>query len=152
MSTHDIRPVQSALITWQVSVTATPASIAPAWAASTAYVVGRVAVNGYKLYRCITAGTSAGSGGPTGTSTDITDGTVHWRYLMPNAQFRNSALLTTTSTSASPIFYGDNTLAATNGTEIPVGLAHVLQAPDLSTVYVCCAGSGTATATVAAYT
>ena len=56
-----------------------------AWAISTAYVatVGSrsVVTNGGLAYICITAGTSAGSGGPTGTGLDITDGTVHWRYL-----------------------------------------------------------------------
>lgn len=32
------------------------------------------------VYRCITAGTTASSGGPTGTGADITDGTVHWAW------------------------------------------------------------------------
>lgn len=150
MSLHDIRAAQSALITWQVSVTATPASIAPAWAGTTGYLVGRVAVNNYKLYRCITAGTSAGSGGPTGTSTDITDGTVHWRFLKANTQFRGGAILRNLSGSTVPLFYSDATLAATNGSELPPSQGDVLQAPDLSAVYACTA-SGTATATVVAY-
>lgn len=51
------------------------------WAPTTAYVVGDRRTNSSKCYLCITAGTSAGSGGPTGTGSDITDGTVHWRYL-----------------------------------------------------------------------
>jgi len=53
-----------------------------AWAASTAYVVDDIVYNGtpQKLYRCITAGTSAGSGGPTTEADDITDGTVHWYW------------------------------------------------------------------------
>jgi len=51
------------------------------WAASTAYVVDDLVSNDTgKVYVCITAGTSAGSGGPTGTTTDITDGTAHWAY------------------------------------------------------------------------
>lgn len=54
---------------------------ATAWAGSTAYVVGDIRTNSSKIYYCITAGTSASSGGPTGTAADITDGTVHWRYL-----------------------------------------------------------------------
>lgn len=53
----------------------------PAWADSTAYAVGDVVVNGSSAYECITAGTSAGSGGPTGTGADITDGGAHWRFL-----------------------------------------------------------------------
>lgn len=56
-----------------------------AWAPSTAYVATAgarsVVTNGGRAYICITAGTSASSGGPTGTGTDITDGTAHWYYL-----------------------------------------------------------------------
>ena len=56
-----------------------------AWAALTPYVatVGArsVVTNGGRAYICITAGTSAASGGPSGKTTDITDGTAHWRYL-----------------------------------------------------------------------
>lgn len=50
------------------------------WAGTTAYVVNKMIKNGSTFYRCITAGTSAGAGGPTGTSADITDGSVHWEY------------------------------------------------------------------------
>ncbi len=52
-----------------------------AWAASTAYVVSARVVNGGNVYVCATAGTSASSGGPTGTTSPITDGTVTWTYL-----------------------------------------------------------------------
>jgi len=52
-----------------------------AWANTTAYVLDDRRSNGGNSYICITAGTSAGSGGPTTTADDITDGTVHWRYL-----------------------------------------------------------------------
>lgn len=52
------------------------------WAASTAYVVGDIVNNDSgKVYECITAGTSAGSGGPTGVEQSITDNTVVWKYL-----------------------------------------------------------------------
>lgn len=54
---------------------------ATAWAALTAYAVGDKRTNSANMYYCITAGTSAGSGGPTTTSSDITDGTVHWEFL-----------------------------------------------------------------------
>jgi len=51
------------------------------WQASHAYAQGALITNDTgKLYVCITAGTSAGAGGPTGTAADITDGTVHWMY------------------------------------------------------------------------
>lgn len=54
---------------------------ATAWAGTTAYSVGDRVTNDSKIYQCTVAGTSAGSGGPTGTGTDIVDGTVTWRYL-----------------------------------------------------------------------
>ncbi|MER9579243.1 hypothetical protein NKI78_27050 [Mesorhizobium sp. M0400] len=66
------------------------ASIAT-WAGSTAYVVDNVVKNGSAYYICMTAGTSAASGGPTGSDMRILDGTtlvwrpingaVRWRYL-----------------------------------------------------------------------
>ena len=54
---------------------------APNWAASTAYVVGdKVKNDSGKIYTCDTAGTSAGSGGPTGTGSDIADNNARWDY------------------------------------------------------------------------
>lgn len=56
------------------------------WQASTAYVVGQNVSNDtspLKTYTCITAGTSAASGGPTGTGASITDGTATWQYQNP---------------------------------------------------------------------
>lgn len=52
-----------------------------AWANTTAFVVDDRVSNGGNSYVCIEAGTSAGSGGPTTESDDITDGTVHWRFM-----------------------------------------------------------------------
>jgi uncharacterized phage protein gp47/JayE len=54
---------------------------ATAWADTTPYATGDRVTNSSRIYVCITAGTSAGSGGPTTTDSDITDGTVHWRYI-----------------------------------------------------------------------
>jgi hypothetical protein len=71
-------------------VCTTAGAFAPAWVISTAYVAGQLVLNDTnKIYYCITAGTSAGSGGPTGNTegTDITDNTVTWRYLCPLAVF-----------------------------------------------------------------
>lgn len=51
------------------------------WVALTPYAVGDEVKNGSYNYTCVTAGTSAGAGGPTGTGTGITDGTVEWDYL-----------------------------------------------------------------------
>lgn len=52
-----------------------------AWGAGTGYAVGDRVANASRSYVCITAGTSAGAGGPTTTSADITDNTAHWRYV-----------------------------------------------------------------------
>ncbi len=51
------------------------------WAGSRAYALGEQAHNGGNLYRVTTAGTSAASGGPTGTGASITDGTVTWTFV-----------------------------------------------------------------------
>jgi hypothetical protein len=51
------------------------------WAASKAYVLNQQVVNGGNVYKCTTAGTSAASGGPTGTGTGITDSTAVWAYV-----------------------------------------------------------------------
>ena len=52
-----------------------------AWAPSTAYAVGNLRTNGGNIYQCAVAGTSAGSGGPTGTGTAIVDNGVTWRFV-----------------------------------------------------------------------
>jgi uncharacterized phage protein gp47/JayE len=69
--------------TGAVFATTSSATIATlaAWAPSTAYAAGDRRTNASRSYQCITAGTSAASGGPTTTAADITDGTVHWKYL-----------------------------------------------------------------------
>lgn len=51
------------------------------WANTTAYVLGDRRSNAGNSYIVITAGTSAGSGGPDTEDDDITDGTVHWRFM-----------------------------------------------------------------------
>lgn len=62
------------------AASATIATLA-AWATGHAYVLGDRVTNSSRAYQCITAGTSAGSGGPTTTALDITDNTAHWYYL-----------------------------------------------------------------------
>lgn len=56
------------------------AALPSAWAALTAYVVGDRVINGSYVYICTGNGTSAGAGGPTGTGSGISDGTVTWAY------------------------------------------------------------------------
>ncbi len=55
-------------------------SVAP-WAPSSAYGLDARVSNAGETYRATTAGTSASSGGPSGTGTSITDGTVVWTYV-----------------------------------------------------------------------
>ena len=55
--------------------------VSQVWVISTAYLLNQHAHNGTNVYICTTAGTSAGSGGPTGTGTGITDGTCVWSYV-----------------------------------------------------------------------
>lgn len=52
-----------------------------AWASSTSYSVGNRRSNGGNAYQCIKAGTSASSGGPSGTGTSIADGSAAWKFL-----------------------------------------------------------------------
>ncbi len=68
-------------------VSAATLAAATAWAGATAYALGAIATNGGKIYRCSTAGTSAASGGPTGTGSAITDNTVTWAYLGDGAAY-----------------------------------------------------------------
>lgn len=48
------------------------------WQASTAYYLRSFVVNNANRYELVTEGTSASSGGPTGTDSEITDGTCVW--------------------------------------------------------------------------
>lgn len=63
----------------------TPYQVVPVttatWSGSTAYSIGDKRVNGGNAYYCTVAGTSAASGGPTGTGSSIIDGTVTWKYI-----------------------------------------------------------------------
>lgn len=54
-----------------------------AWPQNTALSLGARRSNGGNAYQVITAGTTANvsGAGPTGTGSNITDGTVHWKYL-----------------------------------------------------------------------
>ena len=54
---------------------------ATAWAASTAYSLADIVRNSGNVYKCIKAGTSDGSGGPSGEGDEIVDNTVTWEYI-----------------------------------------------------------------------
>ena len=52
------------------------------WGASVSYSVGNKIQNDKeRIYECTVAGTSASSGGPTGTGQSISDGGVTWKWL-----------------------------------------------------------------------
>lgn len=55
--------------------------VATAWAASTSYSVGDVVRNNDNIYEATRAGTSAGSGGPSGEGDAIVDGSVTWKFI-----------------------------------------------------------------------
>ncbi|WP_421696934.1 hypothetical protein [Ancylobacter sp.] len=78
-------PTSGTPVGWIVSA---GAALADAWAGSTTYaVLGRCVVNGGNVYKLRTPGTSASSGGPTGTGVAIADGTCEWDYVCPKAVF-----------------------------------------------------------------
>lgn len=62
-------------------VTSDPSLSQPAWAVLTAYSLTNQVINNGLVYACVIAGTSASSGGPTGTSNATSDGTVTWTYM-----------------------------------------------------------------------
>ena len=55
--------------------------IAAAWATSTAYALSAIVRNSGNVYECIKAGTSAGSGGPSGEGDEIVDNGATWKFL-----------------------------------------------------------------------
>jgi uncharacterized phage protein gp47/JayE len=73
----------SVVVAGEVFATAEEATIAAtaAWSSGTPYDDGDRVTNASRVYQCIAAGTSAGSGGPTTTDASIADGSVTWRYL-----------------------------------------------------------------------
>lgn len=60
---------------------AVAAGVTQAWEANTAYLAGNQVTNDGNVYICDQSGTSAGSGGPTGTGTNITDNSARWDYV-----------------------------------------------------------------------
>ena len=62
-------------------------TVAPAWAASTVVATGAKRTNGANIYNATVGGTTAASGGPTGTGASIADNTVTWAwYCVANAE------------------------------------------------------------------
>lgn len=72
-----------------------------AWVNTTAYTVGQLRRNNGIIYQCTVAGTSAGSGGPTGTTAAITDGTVTWSHVATGTAAVVAALTASVADDAS---------------------------------------------------
>lgn len=71
------------------------------WAVSTQYVEGALVSNdGGKVYVNRTAGQSASSGGPTGTSTSISDNSCSWDYVGTNQNVFSYAVAGSPTTPA----------------------------------------------------
>jgi len=59
---------------------------AAAWVASTSVTaLTSWCTNGGNVYLCTTSGTTAASGGPSGTGSNITDNTAHWTWVGTSA-------------------------------------------------------------------
>lgn len=90
------------------------------WVGLFAYAVGNRVVNSGNAYQCITAGTSASGAGPTTTASNITDGTVHWKWLSAvNFSSLSAAVASLPSTFTQPItwqFWNDGTITIPGAT------------------------------------
>lgn len=56
-------------------------TVGSVWIASNVTATAQYCTNGGNTYQCTAPGTTASSGGPTGTGASITDGTVTWKYI-----------------------------------------------------------------------
>jgi len=91
-----------------------------AWAANTAYDLGDIVMGdpgagefaGNRTYECVTAGTSAGSGGPTGTGSGIADNTAVWDYVGEEMGREFELYEAGASASAQQIAWGDPVASA----------------------------------------
>ena len=73
----------------------------PAWAANTAVGTDSICTNDTgKVYICMTAGTTAASGGPTGTGTGIADGTATWDYVGTTSLYDGALFLSSNASGA----------------------------------------------------
>jgi hypothetical protein len=83
-------PGNNATLTIAGTTNAQVPSIITVWAPTTSYAaapgpinIAQRVTNGGNIYLCTQSGTSAGSGGPTGTGSGILDGSVKWDYVGP---------------------------------------------------------------------
>ena len=90
------------------------------WSASQPVVLGSLVNNGGNSYYCVQAGTTASSGGPSGTGSNITDGSAKWTYRWPAYMSVFGSGTTGTDTAATGIVFSGNlaggyTLARNSG-------------------------------------
>lgn len=78
------------------------------WVASASVIIGQYVSNSGNLYVCTTAGTTAASGGPTGTGSAITDGTAVWKYIQAGTgdiSWANTSLQTTINANLTSLLF-----------------------------------------------
>jgi len=90
----------------------------PAWQNSHAYALDAGVSNGGNIYQVQIAGTSASSGGPSGTAANIVDGSVTWAYVGPGPALMDY----TVGTSGTDIIVGNTTIQT--GTNVSMSLTH----------------------------
>lgn len=112
-----------------------------AWAGTTLYALGQYVTNGGSYYLCIQPGTSASSGGPTGTSQSITDGTVIWQNIVPVAWTGETAVGNGSYITANSNLYFCTSVAAPNSLGLTTSITGKLAPNFTSTTEV----DGTAT-------
>jgi uncharacterized phage protein gp47/JayE len=131
LSTGRVFSVVGTLARFDTSAPATLATL-PAWASLHTYAVNAMVQAGGNAYLCTSPGTSASSGGPTGTGTTIADGTVVWRFLnagtagalvpvvaeVAGPTPANAWSLTTIETAVAGLSYVGNPQDATPGTNV----------------------------------
>lgn len=83
---HSVASVEGTGIRFRTREAATIAAAIP-HAVGTAYSVGDRRTNGGNIYEAIAAGVSDQTGGPTGTASDIRDGTVRWKWVIAGTAF-----------------------------------------------------------------
>lgn len=94
-----------------------------AWQQNHAYILGARVSNASVAFQCITSGTSQNTGsGPVGSGSDITDGTVHWKWLSAidynSIQSWANALPSVLSTSSVGLLWNNGPITTTSG--VPV--------------------------------
>ncbi len=100
----------------------TPLERPPAWVNGTAYQQFSTVTNGGNQYVCSLAGTSAGSGGPSGTGVSpITDNTATWYYYGPANPATNDAF----APAVTNVTGGTTVSGLTNKYSVGNGLAGV---------------------------